>query len=85
MARIVTFGPNGARIYEGADPKDFKGQTFLVDPVFPRGIPPHLWTLENGQIKGAQVVPQKKQISVYVYTLVGFVIGVALTCLLILK
>lgn len=84
MATIVTFGPNGARIFEGADPKDFKGQTFLIDPVFPRGVPPHLWKLKNGAIEGVPITPKKIQVSVLVYTLVGYILGVV-TCLLILK
>lgn len=50
MAVIVTFGTNGARIHEGANPEDFKGQSFLVDPAFPKGVPPHQWKMVDGKI-----------------------------------
>jgi hypothetical protein len=82
MSRIVTFGPNGARIYEGANPKNFKGQTFLINPTLPRGIPPHLWKLVDGKIEGAPEKPEEAvEAPVWIYTLVGFILGFALRCL----
>jgi hypothetical protein len=83
MARIVTFGSNGARIYEGADEKDFKGQSYLVNPKLPRGVPPHLWKLENGQIVGAAAPPKKPfQLPNYVYLTLGLLIGFLLRCII---
>ena len=52
MPTIVVFGSNGARIYEGAEEATFKGQSYLVSPEFPKGVPPHLWKLVDGKIEG---------------------------------
>jgi hypothetical protein len=69
---IVTFTEQGARIHEGADPKDFKGQQFLVDPTFPRGVPPHQWKLVNGFIEGTPaselpIIPRQTDYTVFKY------------------
>jgi len=50
--RAVIFGNDGmVKILHGIDPKDFAGKAnVLIDPVIPRGIPPHEWKLENGKI-----------------------------------
>lgn len=84
MARIVTFGPNGARIHEGADPKDFKGQKgFLIDPIYPRGVAPHEWKLHpDGHIEGTSPIPPAKKRSFNPVDLAAFLSGFALAFLL---
>jgi hypothetical protein len=48
---VVVFASNGARIYHTLDVSEFSTMTnILINPVFPRGIPPHRWRLENGAI-----------------------------------
>jgi hypothetical protein len=65
MARVVVFTDKGARIYEGANPKDFKGSNFLIDPRIPRGVPPHLWKMhKDGYIVGT--VPKPKDYTRYI-------------------
>ena len=72
MATIVTFGPNGARIHEGADEADFKGQEYLVNPKFPKGVAPHNWTKE--QLQG--LAPKKTfKLPTWGWALIGFVAG----------
>lgn len=52
MATVVIFDRNGVRIKEGADARDYQGRTDVaIDPTLPRGIPPHLWVLEDGKIQ----------------------------------
>jgi len=55
MSTIVVFKEDGSvRINEGANEADFKGQTYLVNPSFPPGVPPHQWKLADGKIEGSQ-------------------------------
>jgi hypothetical protein len=63
MPTIVVFSAKGARIHEGVNEADFKGQSYLVDPVFPKRLPPHQWKLSsNGlQIEGTATLPQPKR------------------------
>lgn len=80
--RIVVFGPNGARIYKGVDPAEFKGQSFLINPSIPPGVPPHLWRKAGDQIvvvepEQAQVDAPKAVNTRWIYT-VGAIVGAAI-------
>lgn len=49
--RIVIFTDRGARILHVGDVSSYAGRTdVLIEPKIPRGVPPHLWTLNNGKI-----------------------------------
>jgi hypothetical protein len=53
MAKVVIFNSNGvgARIIHTDQPSSFKRTPFtLVDPTFPRGLPPDQWLLKDMQI-----------------------------------
>lgn len=82
MATIVTFNSNGARIYEGADEKDFKDQNYLVNPKFPRGIAPNEWKLHpKGYIMGTEAPAKIKDYNKIKY-LACMLAGMALMYLL---
>jgi hypothetical protein len=52
MATVVVFEKNGVRILEGVDERDYRGRgDVAINPVFPRGIPPHKWKFVNGKIE----------------------------------
>lgn len=68
MARLVVFNDNGARIHHVENVKDIKsyliaqgleGKPHLIDPVYPPGVPPHLW--KNGGDKIVLVTTSKKR------------------------
>jgi len=50
--QVVIFTAQGARILTGVDIRDYAGRTdVLINPKsFPRGVPPHCWTLVDGKI-----------------------------------
>lgn len=49
---VVVFGQQGARIHSGANPDDFRGRgDVLVNPIIPRGVPPHLWEKHEDLIR----------------------------------
>lgn len=54
MARVVLFDEKGVRIFHADDVKDLAPylhkKNCLIDPVYPRGVPPHLWRLKDGKI-----------------------------------
>jgi hypothetical protein len=51
----VVFTKAGAKIYHGINPESYVGRTdVLIDPVFPKGVPPHLWKLVDGKIQGTE-------------------------------
>lgn len=51
MAIAVVFSDTGARIYSGINPADYKHTpNCLIDPSFPRGVPPHHWKIVGGEI-----------------------------------
>lgn len=48
---VVLFTDKGARIRHVADVSPYcKDPRALINPVFPKGIPPHLWKLEDGKL-----------------------------------
>jgi hypothetical protein len=48
---VVLFDDLTARILQGVDGSLYLGNPkALVNPVFPPGIPPHCWRLEDGKI-----------------------------------
>jgi hypothetical protein len=49
---VVVFAKGQApRILTGVNPKDYLGRSdCLINPTFPKGVPPHCWTLSNGKI-----------------------------------
>lgn len=49
---IVLFTGSKVRIIHGADGACYKlNPNALINPVFPKGIPPHLWKLGKGKIE----------------------------------
>lgn len=61
MARIVVFA-DVPRIYHVEDVRPYLGRKdVLIDPVYPPGIPPHLWVLKDGLIavKDENIMPMK--------------------------
>lgn len=59
---VVIFNSDGSvRIKHGVDKKDYKDRTDVaINPVIPRGIPPHQWKLNRkGYIEGT--APSKKK------------------------
>ena len=52
--RVVIFdltGKNPPRILHGVNPSEYyKRNDAVVNPKFPRGVPPHQWKLVNGEI-----------------------------------
>lgn len=87
MPTIVVFNKDGSvRINEGANEADFKGLDYLVDPKFPRGVPPHQWKRENGAIVGAAtvVLPKPnllKQLRFLLPLISGILIGIGIAYL----
>lgn len=80
MATVVVFSDTGVRIYEGVSAADYAGRKdALINPAFPRHVPPHLWELSNGKIEGSlEVVTVKKDYTYWKY--LGFVLlGASLT------
>ena len=80
MSTIVVFNKDGSvRINEGANEADFKGQDYLVNPIIPRGIPPHQWKKHpDGYIAGTPATVKKKDFTTLKYIatcLLGVVIG----------
>lgn len=58
--RIVIFTNQGAVIKHCQDPTEFLGRTdVLINPEYPKRVPPHLWALKHGKI----VVLSEKQAS----------------------
>lgn len=65
---IVLFEDNKQpRVLHGVDPSQFDQSKILVNPVLPRGIPPHLWLKGNNCIEVmtvkeviANVIPIKR-------------------------
>jgi hypothetical protein len=61
MSYAVVFHENGARIFQGINPDDYKGvPNVLIDPVLPPGVPPHEWKLVDGKIE-VQSEDEKKR------------------------
>lgn len=84
--RIVIFSPDGVKIKHGVNLQDFAGRTdVLINPEYPRDaeghvIPPHLWTLKNGQITSPKTAPHPaKTLSKLQYYLLGVVSGILLS------
>ena len=51
MSCAVVFTEDGARIYNGVNPEDYIGvKNVLINPKIPKGVPPHLWRLVDGEI-----------------------------------
>jgi hypothetical protein len=69
MATVVVFSENGVRILEGANPSEWvNNKQALINPKFPRHIPPHLWKLVDGKIEGTAVpTVVKKDYTIYKY------------------
>lgn len=57
MARIVVFA-DVPRIYHVDDVRPYIGRNdVLIDPVYPPGIPPHLWVMKDGMIAIKEELP----------------------------
>lgn len=62
MAKVVIFDKDGlnARIYHMDDAKAHKGKSDrVIDPELPRGIPPHLWKLQDGKVVDLSLIAVK--------------------------
>ena len=85
MPTIVVFNKDGSvRINEGANEADFKGLDYLVDPKFPRGVPPHEWKKHpDGYIIGTP--PPKSTKSYQMWVDMGLLLGGAVVGFLITR
>lgn len=59
MAKVVIFDKDGAvRIVYAEDISIYQGKpNCLINPTFPRGVPPHLWKLDGDKIAGTPSLP----------------------------
>lgn len=59
MHKVVKFEKDGVvRILRVEDVSPYKNDpSCLIDPVFPRGIPPHLWKRDKNMLSGQNPVP----------------------------
>ena len=78
--RVVIWQSNGqVRIIHGINPSDYRGRMdCLIDPVIPRGIPPHQWIKHpNGYIVGTNP-PAEQTLNLHKYA-IGFITGIMIS------
>lgn len=65
MSKIVIFNENGARIYKNPDPVLILGAEYIENPDLSavKGLPPHLWALDEGKVVPAKEKPVKSDVA----------------------
>lgn len=60
--RAVVFHQTGARIFHGVDPNKYRHvRGCVVNPEYPKGVPPHYWKLVEGKIVEMSAMEKKER------------------------